>query len=86
MNQQQQIDEITQIDKITQMLELYLELGGDSYYVARKALNWAGELFCILDELARNDSAIRAKLQDILVKRAERAENVSKRNRKNDVF
>lgn len=65
------------------MLELYLELGGDSYYVARKALNWAGELFCILDELARNDSAIRAKLQDILVKRAE---NVSKRDRKNDVF
>lgn len=39
MNQQQQID------KITQMLELYLELGGDSYYVARKALNWAVNCF-----------------------------------------
>lgn len=54
MNQQQQIDEITQIDKTTQMLELYLELGGDSYDVACKALDWARTKKCVacLDGLA----------------------------------
>lgn len=70
---QQQIDEITQIDKITQILALYLsELTSDNDDATSKVLDCAFDLFCILDELARNDSAIRAKLQDILVKRAEK--------------
>lgn len=59
-----------QKDKFAQILALYLsELTSDNDDATSKVLYCAFDLFCILDELARNDSEIRAKLQNILIKK-----------------
>lgn len=64
MNTQQQKD------KFAQFLALYLsELTSDNDDATPKLLDCAFDLFCILDELARNDSETRAKLQNILIKK-----------------